>query len=623
MKKITLFLASLLFSIGALAQITNVSEIDNKSTFTIKSESRGYLYFDYNADAIFSSSFKTLTNATPSGANNEQFAFLRGTDTPEGQYYLYSIDAQRFINTIDGSVGLALSKEASTLVALEKVDTYFVIKIANGSHQNEVINITNWQAINGCKVIGTQPDEGNKMTLVKRQSDADLTEGVFSIDTDLLSAAIGECGTTLDQWENKVGFPVVTDELETLYTTASETVNYANYKSLKDAMDAALESDNVNMPVSGKAYRIKAKYNDGSFRYLYRSNAGKLQVSTNEPEGYAGTFIFKQVEGNKYALVNNNGEYMVYYADGKSGVDNTRDGFADQYECGDYDAEITFIPAVNKTATNGTKDNWFAGFLMQARNVSDGGNFYMMAGDPDFHNAAANAIFYSGNNRSSIFYLEETEYPNQPTMNAITGTMITGEEFAGKNITTFSAPFATVIPEGVSAFYVESDNLNSTYAKVTKVNTAALPANQGFILVGPQRGLNAITMVPVTTEEVLVLNDGDNLLGHTAGASKAYDSSGKNYILSGQYVDGVMQVGFYLWNSQSLAMNKAYLKGGSSSSTNTMKIVWEGDVTDIEESVVTPAFNTNAPIYDLSGRRVLTTVKGGIYIQNGKKFIVK
>ena len=31
--------------------------------------------------------------------------------------------------------------------------------------------------------------------------------------------------------------------------------------------------------------------------------------------------------------------------------------------------------------------------------------------------------------------------------------------------------------------------------------------------------------------------------------------------------------------------------------------------------------NENAPIYDLSGRRVAKTVKGGVYIQNGKKFV--
>ena len=41
------------------------------------------------------------------------------------------------------------------------------------------------------------------------------------------------------------------------------------------------------------------------------------------------------------------------------------------------------------------------------------------------------------------------------------------------------------------------------------------------------------------------------------------------------------------------------------------------------ESVLNNNTDANAPIYDLSGRRVMNTVKGGIYIQNGKKFIVK
>lgn len=33
--------------------------------------------------------------------------------------------------------------------------------------------------------------------------------------------------------------------------------------------------------------------------------------------------------------------------------------------------------------------------------------------------------------------------------------------------------------------------------------------------------------------------------------------------------------------------------------------------------------NPNAPIYDLSGRRVFTTVKGNIYLQQGRKFIAQ
>ena len=48
---------------------------------------------------------------------------------------------------------------------------------------------------------------------------------------------------------------------------------------------------------------------------------------------------------------------------------------------------------------------------------------------------------------------------------------------------------------------------------------------------------------------------------------------------------------------------------------------FDGSITGV--TLVPVTNNANAAIYDLSGRRVVNAVKGGIYIQNGKKFIVK
>ena len=62
---------------------------------------------------------------------------------------------------------------------------------------------------------------------------------------------------------------------------------------------------------------------------------------------------------------------------------------------------------------------------------------------------------------------------------------------------------------------------------------------------------------------------------------------------------------------------KAYLPKTGKSATLRFNF---GGTTAIE-SVVT-GLDTNAAIYDLSGRRVEKAVKG-IYIQNGKKIIVK
>ena len=53
-----------------------------------------------------------------------------------------------------------------------------------------------------------------------------------------------------------------------------------------------------------------------------------------------------------------------------------------------------------------------------------------------------------------------------------------------------------------------------------------------------------------------------------------------------------------------------------------MKLVFDGGVTGIE-NVMVEAAHANAPIYDLTGRRVMKAVKGGLYIQSGKKFIAQ
>jgi len=47
------------------------------------------------------------------------------------------------------------------------------------------------------------------------------------------------------------------------------------------------------------------------------------------------------------------------------------------------------------------------------------------------------------------------------------------------------------------------------------------------------------------------------------------------------------------------------------------------DPSGIQNVVAAPAFDANAPIYDVVGRQVSVPVKKGIYIQNGRKFIVK
>ena len=70
--------------------------------------------------------------------------------------------------------------------------------------------------------------------------------------------------------------------------------------------------------------------------------------------------------------------------------------------------------------------------------------------------------------------------------------------------------------------------------------------------------------------------------------------------------------------------NKAYLLASEvHSSSRAIAMNFGGEATGVGTVITENGIQSNAPVFDLSGRRVMQTVKGGLYIQNGKKFIVK
>ena len=81
-------------------------------------------------------------------------------------------------------------------------------------------------------------------------------------------------------------------------------------------------------------------------------------------------------------------------------------------------------------------------------------------------------------------------------------------------------------------------------------------------------------------------------------------------------------VGFYAaGGSAALPANRAYLPTSVSGGEKAVAMNFGGDVTGI--NAVVKADKANAAIYDLTGRRVTRTVKGGLYIQNGSKFVAR
>lgn len=85
-------------------------------------------------------------------------------------------------------------------------------------------------------------------------------------------------------------------------------------------------------------------------------------------------------------------------------------------------------------------------------------------------------------------------------------------------------------------------------------------------------------------------------------------------------------IGFFAPSASltSIAANKAYLNASdvASGEGSAIALNFGGTSTAILD-VVNGTLESNAPVFDLSGRRVMKTVKGSLYIQNGKKFIAR
>ena len=789
MKKFSSILLLLLLSligVTAEAQITDVSEITNGTTYTIKSVNRGFIFYDAATSTEYlraSSINNTTVNATPTGELNEQFAFLRGDNTPAGQYYLYHVGTGKFVTAESSTMGLKLSETPKNCkVTFTANGSYFILTV-NGL----IVNITAYTSKFGFRcVTSANPDEGNKMT-IKAVGTADLSAAVAQINAsetpdiyqvrakdnargvlyagnatgdganedgemstagstynmdgyrDFKSVTInqnnayqqfafiewqgktylynigtqsyvynasgyfafsqtnkeavelqavtssgnsaykllkfltsntfltfsngggrhavnpqtGKTSTETDggdliainaigqsltpaQWakavslfvlptaknlvasaegmglptaEGKAALSTMIAELEAALETGTAT--YAQVVALQEAVDNCP----VNMPQSGKAYTIQFKHMNGAYTYFYWNAATEQLALGVRGEGEelpeTAKFICRQV-GDQYAFVNNAGKYLTWKNNTTTGGYNNSKGVTDAYNA---DQNLFTLATIARSSNvvadaaflagtlsiTGKRANGSVGvFVIKAAGVFDGaGAPYVTNADPYYSSAA-------------IF--TETTYPNTATFKA---TDLTDGENAVA-LATFSAPFATVLPVGVTAYSVTQDPENSTMLNVTALTGQALPANTGFILAGTAD--ETVTLVPATDETLV--NATGTLLQHSAGAPKALNQEGGFDFILGAKNE---HVAFYRVNdaANELPMNRAYLHLTENPfSLATLHMNFGGSTTTAIQGTEN-AQHLNAPIYDLSGRRVQQFQKGGIYIQGGKRFIVK
>ena len=525
------------------------------------------------------------------GASNEQakaarFEFSKVGETDLAAYDIYSLEI----------TGATIANVSSTNAANKGTQTvypggnfFFTAGTSLTSSDFNAPDVTDYN-----KTITV--DAANKKIVVAYQFTKELSE-LQATAKELLS-------------HKGVGYPTESAAARTTLTTAAEGTDAV---ALNEAIKAYKRSTtDIQMPEDGKAYRIKVPYVDGKVNYLYSSTAKVGNKADADIADNDKVFVCRKVDNN-YVFVTNNGTYFVWADSGDGEKSYSQSAQTPSYvEQNKWTVEAATLDKGSHGIMGVTDRADVFGYVqLKGHGKNNNNTYYLLAKyDDAFVSGDSNDKFYDangGNPRSCFYQFEEVSYPNTVTFNAVSDVE------GVSNLATFSAPFATVVPEGVTAYYVS--NADNTKATMKAIEAGkAIPANAGVILTSATG--DKATMIPATTETAATITD--NKLGNSAGADKTITAGDNAYILA----KGDNGTAFYKGKiGSTLKANKAYLTLNEAGAPEAISMNFGGNVTGINQIV--NAEQNNAPVYDLTGRRVVRTVKGGLYIKGGNKFIAR
>lgn len=614
-----------------------------------KTDATAFVYVDNNGtdQAIMAINGKwgsrvakyTANNNRPTGAKGDDQAYTIKQDASDNTLYIVGTywDDWKGWNYMGGSTNAAynVTRFQFSKVSDETLKTYDIYKYSGVESASCTLEtnkgtqtvydggsffFTAGTTINESDIV-TPDKDGYKKTTTINATDKTISV-TYVYDESAFTVLLQEAEAVLAS--KRIGYPIESSEAYKNFSSAVATAKsvtkstVSDYTTLKAAVSAfKLSSDNIRMPEDGKAYTITAVSKAGVKSYMNYAASGytlkKTDAADNSSYDETAKFVCHKVEEGKYVFVNNDGKFLTYKGLRNAAVNDNK-GYTDGYVNIEYTVgttPVSFNPQIftlTKVTAAGVTDAYMN--LMSKRGNIEKGNY---AAPNDVYYTIQNSTAYNAyssqlldDTYSTAFLLEETTYPNTVTFNAVSDVE------GVSNLATFSAPFATVVPADVTAYYVSTADNSKATMKAIEAGKA-IPANAGVILTSTTG--DEATMIPATTEAAAELIG--NKLGNSAGADKTIDEGDKAYILA----DGANGTAFYKGTiGTTLKANKAYLTldvvGGEAISMN-----FGGNVTGINQIV--NAEQNNAPVYDLTGRRVVRTVKGGLYIKGGNKFIAR
>lgn len=192
----------------------------------------------------------------------------------------------------------------------------------------------------------------------------------------------------------------------------------------------------------------------------------------------------------------------------------------------------------------------------------------------------------------------------------------------GKGTTYWSTFYASnnrLLPEGVTAYAVKSNNNGRAQLVKVAEGGQVIPGDKGYLLsTANENGFcltpSENTPVEVSTENLLTGSD----------EAKTFEEAGCKYYILGR---SGSDFGFY-WQKGTdgtrvnNAAHKAFLQVPASSSAKFLSFTFGEETTGINGITASDAEQDDTALYNLAGQRVAKGYKG-LVIKNGKKYLVK
>lgn len=362
--------------------------------------------------------------------------------------------------------------------------------------------------------------------------------------------------------------------------------NSKNITALRNALntvneDASLENINKLTTLNNAIENTTSTFTEGYYRLVNRQYNKFLHVNNNNMNAQAGkdkavgsVVYFKSAGEGQYNLMME-GLYLGAVSKG------TKINLGDEASKGTYTIEFFAnnpIVKIHESTNNKKEDNY-------------------------------HYIHIDGSSNAVGWEAGEGIVPSHWYVYPATDIEVALNNVDDKSYATAYLPFGVSKVSGADA-YVGTLNTDKTVLNMTQATS--VPEGKGFVLVGATDAKATLTIGNVT-ETV-----NSDLTG-TNTAISLTDGNRANYLVFGKNKDAAAEVGFFKTTATTIPANKAFLDA-SALTQEAIAMNFGGNTTGVN-TVVLGENGVNAPVFDLSGRRVVAPVKGGVYIQNGKKFI--